>query len=128
LQADGPDGAVLINGLSGGAKEWHLLKKSHAPLPVLTPFDAAMKRKGTSVNIDGQILRIIELFHSKTVALVGPGTVGLQPDALEYGFIARDGAEWLIARWNENQIQYLRGLAIPETDVLAALGPGPEKN
>lgn len=114
--------ALLVHGLSGGAKEWHLFRP--APVPAgLTPYDAATRRKGAPVATDGFTLHVADLFQSKTLSAEGPGS----ERAVQYGFVASDAREWLIARWTENQIQFHRGNAIPEADVLAALGRAPPK-
>jgi hypothetical protein len=122
LHDDASQAALLVNGLSGGSKEWHLFRP--APVtPGLTPHDAATRRKGTAVNIEGRAMRIVDLFQSKTAGTSGVGNPGTQPAPLQYGFVASDAGEWLIARWTENQIQFLRGRAIPEAEVITALGP-----
>lgn len=113
--------ALLVNGLSGGAKEWHLLQPATQP-PALVPHDAAMRRTGTPVSVDGGTARIIDLFQSKAVTADGLRGADTLPGVVQYGFVARDGANWIVARWNENRIQWLRGVAIPDTEVLTALG------
>ena len=122
LHDDMSRAALLVNGLSGGSKEWHLFRP--APVtPGLTPHDAATKRKGTAVTVDGRAMQIIDLFQSKTNTTGGVSNSSVQPAPLQYGFVASDTGAWLIARWTENQIQFLLGTAIPEAEVMAALGP-----
>jgi hypothetical protein len=113
--------ALLVHGLSGGAKEWHLLQPATQP-PALVPHDAATRRTGTPVSVDGGTARIIDLFQSKAVSADGLRGSDTLPGVVQYGFVARDGANWIVARWNENRIQWFRGVAVPDTEVLAALG------
>lgn len=113
--------ALLVNGLSGGAKEWHLFRPVAAPAD-MTPYDAATRRKGAPVTTDGLTLQVADLFQSKTASADGPGGNRALPGAVQYGFVATGASEWLVARWTENQIQFLRGSAVPEADVIAALG------
>lgn len=115
--------ALLVNGLSGGTKEWHLLRPVAAPAG-LTPFEAATKRTGSLVPVEGQMARIVDLYLSKAVATDGPAAAALQPNAVQYGFVARDGDHWILARWNEQRIEWHRGTTIPDPDVSAALGGG----
>lgn len=124
LRGDTRDDVFLINGLSGGAKEWHLLRSVAVPAG-LTPFDAAARRKGAPIAVEGRTLKINDLFLSKALSADGAGDS--RPGQVQYGFVANDGAEWLVARWNEDRIQFLRGTAVPEADVMAALGRGTPK-
>ncbi len=41
-----------------------------------------------------------------------------------YGFVARDGDETLLARWNETTLTLERGRAVSEKEVFAAFQPG----
>lgn len=43
------------------------------------------------------------------------------PPGVQYGFVAQDGADALIARWTENKIQLYRGRRLSETEVVPAL-------
>jgi hypothetical protein len=120
LQDEAQEPAILVNGLSGGSQEWHLLRRINPP-PELTPYDAAAKRRGAAIRIDGRDLRITDLFSSRASAADGPAAGGALPGTLQYGFVATDSAELFVARWTENQIQLHRGAAVNEADVLAAL-------
>lgn len=113
--------ALLVNGLSGGAKEWHLLQPARQ-VPTLTPYEAAVRRPGMILGIEGGTARIIDLFQSKTVAADGLRDADTLPGVVQYGFVARDGTNWIVARWNEHRIQWYRGVAVPDTEVMAALG------
>lgn len=116
--------ALLVNGLSGGSKEWHLLRPAPSPRN-MTPFDAATKRRGFSVSIEDRLHQIADLFQSKTLSSEGAEPVTGPAGAVRYGFVARDGGDWVVARWTDNDLQFFRGPAVPEADVLAALGRAP---
>lgn len=128
LASSSESGALLIQGLNGGDKEWHLL------LPVtraadhagLTPHQAATLRKGAPVQAIGRTFRITSLFQATVRSLEANRTNMTWPN-VQYGFIAQDGAEWMVARWTETGIRVYRGRTLPEIEILAALGPGPEK-
>jgi hypothetical protein len=126
LRDEASQPALLVNALSGGSKEWHLFVP--APVPAgLTPYEAATRRKGAPIAIEGRTLRVTDLFQSKATSADGPAGNRALPGAVQYGFVATDAGEWMIARWNETQIEILRGTPIPEAEVLAALGKAPEK-
>jgi hypothetical protein len=122
LHDDASQAALLVHGLSGGSKEWHLFRPAAVPAG-LTPHDAATKRKGNPVNVDGRTMRIIDLFQSTAISTTGASNADVLPAPLQYGFIANDAGEWLIARWTENRIQFLRGTAVADAEVVSALAP-----
>jgi hypothetical protein len=93
----------------------------------LTPHEAANKRKGAPIAIDGRMMKVTDLFQAKAAAADGPAGDRALAGAIQYGFVAAEAGEWLIARWTETQIQFLRGRSIPDTEVIAALGTLPEK-
>ena len=121
LRDDASQPALLVNALSGGSKEWHLFRPAAVPAE-LTPYEAATKRKGAAVSVGGRSMRIIDLFQAKSLATEGAGNNQLRSAAVQYGFVANDAGNWLIARWTENQIQFLHGTAIPDAQITAALG------
>jgi hypothetical protein len=109
--------ALLINGLSGGAQEWHLLRASPAP-PDLTPFSAAAKRKGQTLAIGGRTARVTDLFQA-TSSRSEKGN----PAEVQYGFVAREAETWFLARWTERQLQFFRGVAVNEGEIIQVFGP-----
>lgn len=121
--------ALLINALNGLEKEWHLLLPvtGSAELLTLSPQEAATRRKGAPIPLGGRTFRITSLYQATTRATDGAaGATAVWP-ALQYGFIAQDGADWLVARWTEQGVRFFRGRTIAEADVLTALGPGQGK-
>jgi hypothetical protein len=126
LSNDTGDRALLVQGLSGAPREWHLLLPT-APPPALAgvpAYAAAAQKKGAPVMLGDRTLRVAELFHTKVLSLTGSTAVSTWP-AVQYGFVARDADEWLVARWTETGAQFHRGKLVPEAQVLAALGPQP---
>lgn len=111
---------LLINGLSGGSKEWHLLRPASVPAG-LTPFEAARKKKGETIALDGRAFRIIDVFQS-TKLFTEPATAGPAANTVEYGFLATEGTDVLLARWSETAIQLWRGTTVAEADVQTAFG------
>jgi hypothetical protein len=123
LPASDGTSALLINALSGGTKEWHLFRPLAFP-PALDPYAAAALRKSASVVVDGRTLRVTDLFLATTHSEDAAGTRSASaPETVRYGFVAQDGAEWLVARWTETEIQFLRGTQVSDTEVLAAFTP-----
>jgi hypothetical protein len=118
LRTAGGERALLINGLTGGSKEWHLLRPAAVPAGLM-PVEAARKKKGDAVTAGGRALPIAELFQAKTI-FTEPAAAGPATEAIEYGFLATEGADVLLARWGETAIRCWRGNAVAETAVSAA--------
>jgi hypothetical protein len=126
LATDSPTSVLLVNGLTGGTRQWHLLLAVPPP-PDFSPSDAAARRKGAQLKLDGATATVTELFLSQTLSVDGNEAASLLPAGKQYGFIATSGAEWWLARWNEQNLSLYRGTALDEKTILTSLGPGPEK-
>jgi len=114
--------ALLVCGLNGSGKEWHLFLPVTPGAP-LTPFEAAAKRAGETVTFDGIEATVRELFSAKCLSCDGSFASGTTPGTVRFGFLARSSAGWLMARWNEKEIEFYIGLTLPERDTLAAFRP-----
>jgi hypothetical protein len=125
LSGDTNERTLLINALTGAPHEWVLFAPIVAAesLADVPPYSAAALRKGASVTLDGRTWQVTELFLTRPLSVEGAERVPAWTE-VHYGFLARDGNEWLLARWTEREIQFHRGKRVPERDVLAAFGPG----
>jgi len=111
--------ALLVENLQGNPHEWVLLR----PLPTpswLTPTLAAAAVEGSPVKLDGQPdAKVQHLLLSR--ALAGPALPTLNA-TLQYGFLARAGDTWVLARWTETTVELEQGKSVPEATVLTAFG------
>lgn len=128
LRGDGDERALLVNALSGGAKEWHLLRA--VPVPAgLNPYDAAALRKGVPVKAGERTYPVSDLFQCKTLSVdaTGEAAATLPAGSVEYGFVAGATAGsnqgTVVARWTEKKLQLFAGPAVPDAEVLAAFKP-----
>ena len=121
LRASDGAAALLVNGLTGDEYDWVLLRPIASPL---TGFEAAEFKKGQRVMIGGEACTIAELFMERVADKTGDAFDETWPDAPFYGFIARNGEAWFLARWNERRIDVYRGDLCPRSRVEAALGSG----
>jgi hypothetical protein len=122
LSRAGGGRARLVCGLSGNAKEWHLMIP-FTPEEPPTPLEAAAKRAGDKVTLDGSETIVHELFRAKCVACDGAFASGVMPGAVRFGFLSRGPDRWLMARWNETGIEFYLGVASSEQETLAAFKP-----
>lgn len=126
LRGEGSRDALLVQALNGAQKEWHFFMPVEPPreLAALPPYAAAALKRGATINVAGRPMQIIQLFLSKPGAMGGENARAVWPD-VQYGFLAQQGDEWVIARWTESRIQFHRGRRVPEPEVLAALSAPP---
>jgi hypothetical protein len=113
--------ALLVCGLKGDYKQWHLFQPI-APIPGLSPFLAAAKRSGDGVNLDASLMRIKELFRAKFLTRDGEVSPRVAPGSEQFGFLAEGNDEWLMARWTNQAIEFYRGRVLPAKDVTRGFG------
>ena len=123
----GPNGAtaLLIHAFDGDAHDWHLFRPVTSP-DGLTPLAAAAKRASDSFALDGATFKVSGLFLCQTLAQDGDPAATPAQGGVLYGFVARAGADTLLARWSESALALRVGRALPEAEVLAALARKPE--
>lgn len=120
LVDDAGQPALLVNCLGGNPAEWHLLRPLESPR-TYRPEDAAAVKVGATVSAGGGPVQVLQVFLARAVQSDGR-TFNDWGDAVHYGFIARGESGWCLARWNEREVQWFTGRAVPEKDVLAAFG------
>ena len=118
--------SLLINGLTGGTRQWHLLRPVSPPAG-LDAYAAAAKRRGNQLTVDGVVVTVTELFSCQPRTTRGEVASSFWPNGRQYGFVATSAGEWWLARWNQKSLSLYRGTPLDEKSVFAAFGPGPEK-
>lgn len=114
--------ALFINALNGSKREWHLFQPM-ATLEGFTPYEAAALRQNNPATIGGRTMQVAQLFQSRVLWTTGQPAPTLWSADMQYGLLARVNHEWLIARWNETEIQLFSGKPVPESEVRAAFAP-----
>jgi hypothetical protein len=120
LTNDDGNQALLVCGLEPNAKEWCLFTPLE-PLEPLTPQQAGNIRFGETVNVDGVVAPVRELFRSTAC----PGSDSLSDwsiNATRYGFIARTNTIIVLARWSEKGISFHSGKLVTAKPLTAAFG------
>jgi hypothetical protein len=117
---------LLVRGSKPGAGDWWLFKPLQ-PLTPLTPQQAAAARWGQTVNIDGLVAKVSELFQSTIRQVDSPEASDLDTGSVFFGFTGKSEYAQLLVRWNANYINFFQGAALSEKEVVAAFGPPPRK-
>ena len=126
LSDDAGNRALLIRGSSPRVGDWMLFTPLELVEPP-TPQQEGTLRYGDTVNLNGYVGTITELFQVKFESI---DREGLQwPDAktgdVYYGFIAKSGSATLMVRWKENAISFYTGREITG-DIPVAFGKQPK--
>lgn len=127
LRNTGNEIVLLVAGLTGAPQEWHLLRTTQLATP-RDPYEAAALRKNARLEEDGRMALVSELFRSNTIVTDGltdaaPGSRGVR-----YGFLARRANGWVVARWDETQLQFHSAVPVAESEVRAAFATAAPSN
>jgi len=112
---------LLVYGLKPGEKDWFLFTPL-TPLKPLTPARAAAFHAGETVNVDGFIASVAQLFQSVVRQAEGTELPDLKNGNLFFGFSAQSGSTPLLVRWNQDDLACYRGRFVARKDLEAAFG------
>jgi hypothetical protein len=116
--------ALLVRGSKLGAGDWWLFQPLQ-PLTPLSPQQAAAVKWGQTVNVDGIVAKVGELFQSTIRQVESPEASDLNPGDVFFGFTGGAQSTELLVRWNASYVNFFQGRALPEKDVVAAFGQLP---
>ena len=114
--------ALLVRDSKPGAKDWVLLTPLQ-PAEPLTPQQAGAVRLGQTVNVDGVVAKVSNLFQSTFHQAESPEADAFKNGDVLYCFSGPAGPDTLLVRWNATYINFFRGHALPEKEVTAAFKP-----
>jgi len=126
LSNDDGTKALLVRGSKPGAGDWWLFQPLQPSTP-LSPQQAAAVRWGQSVNVDGVVAKVSELFQATLRRMDGPEASALNPGDVFFGFTGGTPNASVLVRWNANYVNFFQGKALPEKEVLAAFGQSPPR-
>lgn len=114
--------ALLVKALQGQRSDWYLLEPKITPAG-FGPFDAARLREG-AVGVIGQpSMRVAQLYRSRIFRSDGDDLKMLWTSGIQYGFLAKDGPNSIIARWDENGVRLWTVKIVRDEEVRGAFGP-----
>jgi hypothetical protein len=124
LSNDDGDKALLVCGSRPGAKDWILYTPIHPASP-MTPQQAGAVRLGQTVNVEGAVAQVTDLFQSTIRLVESPEADAPRNGDVLFCFSGASDRVQLLARWNATRIEFFQGQALPETDVTTAFKPQP---
>ena len=108
LASDNGDQALLIYGSTPGAKDWILFTPLH-PADPLTPQQAGAVRLGQTVNVDGFVAQVTDLFQSTIRLVENPAPDSPAVGEVLYCFAGKGDYARLLVRWNAEPHRVLPG-------------------
>ena len=124
LVGDDRAGSVLVLGLAPGGPVWHRLTPARPDAP-MTPHQAATKRLGEFISINGTPMRVVDLFQSEVRLREGALLPGSVTNGVCFHFQAGSGKEVVLAQWTETAIEFFKGTEVPDSEVKAAFAAKP---
>jgi len=111
--------ALLVCGGKPGADDWIFLEPL---LPLVSPTakQAAAKKVGEPVELDGFTGTVSEIFRTTIEQTDGDGLAGFKSGTVFYGLTGAGEYQTLLARWNSDGITYFRGRSLPAKKLTAA--------
>jgi len=119
LATDADEKAILVCGSKPGTKDGMLYTALH-PAEPLTPKQAGAVRLGQTLNVDGVVARVSELFQSTTLLVEAAEADAPNKRDVMYCFAGSGDYYQLLVRWNSYRIEFFAGRAISEADVAAS--------
>lgn len=119
LHNDDGNEALLFYGWTPGAKDWALFTPLHPQVPV-TPQKAAAVQWKQTINVEGVIVPVTELFLYTIRQTEGSTQGDLKSGNTLYGFSGQNGSTLLLATWNEQAVEFYRGELVPANAVTEA--------
>lgn len=108
--ADG-NTALLVQGVNPGGREWTLYQPFE-PLIPLTPAQAAAKRVGDNLNLEGRDIKITELFRTRVLKYESLEAGDETAQHFYYALSGLAGYYAVMARWDERGILFYRGRSV----------------
>lgn len=121
LVSDSGNSGTLVHEEGERGPEWKLFR-AFQPLRPLSAHEAATKRVGDAINLDGTSTRITLVDESRVLHLEGTPPEGVQVGDVAHYFNADTGRRMLVASWTGDEIEFYEGEDVPPALVARAFG------
>lgn len=111
--------SLLVCGLQPGMTNWVLFAPL-APHPLPTPLEAATKKVGDLIQIDGHIGTVTSLFQSTVNLMDNVAPTTWRTGNVSFGYEASSVNGFLLVRWNKVEARFFRGQTISPTEFKTA--------
>ncbi len=118
---DAGEHATLVFEDAGRGGEWKLFTMFEPEYP-MTAEDAATRRVGDELNLEGTQVRVTLVDESRVYHIEGEAPAGVEiGDAARY-FNAESGGTMIVVSWTGGEVEFFRGMDLPRGTVARAFG------
>jgi len=118
--ADGPSATLVFEETERGG-EWRLFTMFE-PLKPMSVGEAASKRVGDPVIFDDRLLNVTLVDESRVYHIEGEAPEGVEVGDVARYFNAGVGTGMVVVSWTGDEIEFYRGMDLPQGVVAAAFG------
>ncbi len=119
LQTSQGESATLVFECDEAGGHWRLFTLFDPPFPI-TAADAASKRVGDSLNLDGTDVRVTLIEESRVYHIEGQAPEGVEVGDLARYFNAESGNKMLVVSWTGEEVECYHGLDLSFGEVSSA--------
>lgn len=118
--------ALLVYEKTGGIGEWKLFTLFEPKNPI-TAQEAAQRKVGDNLDLDGKTLSVALVDRSRVAYVEGETTESARVGDLANYFNAVSGNTMIVVTWTGPDVEFYRGVTIPDRTVALAFGFVPER-
>ena len=87
---------------------------------VMTAEDAATKRVGDELNLDGHDVRVTLVDETRVYHIEGEAPEGVELGDVAHYFNAESGSRMVVASWTGDEVEYYRGVTVSADRIASA--------
>ena len=119
LESDGGEVATLVYEETERGGEWRLFHLFEPAYP-MTAADAATKRAGDPLNLEGMQLFVRLVSKSRVYHIEGKAPEGVEVGDVAHYFNAVTGNNMIVVSWTGEEVEFYKGLDLSPTTVSSA--------
>jgi hypothetical protein len=118
---DAGEHATLVFEDTGRGGEWKLFTMFEPEYP-MTAEDAATRRVGDGLNLEGTQVRVTLVDESRVYHIEGEAPEGVEIGDVAHYFNAESGDTMIVVSWTGDEVEFYRGVDLPRGTVARAFG------
>ncbi|TAK95311.1 MAG: DUF4178 domain-containing protein [Verrucomicrobia bacterium] len=121
IVSDGGESATLVYEETERGGEWKLFTLFEPESP-MSPAEAATRRVGDSVTLDGMVMSVTLVDESRVYHIEGEAPEGVEVGDIAHYFNAQMANRMVVVSWTGDEVEYYRGATLPMGVVNKAFG------
>jgi len=119
LEGAGGESATLVCEETESGNQWRLFTMFEPEYP-MTAGDAATKRVGDRLNLEGTDVRVTLVDESRVHHIEGHAPEGVEVGDVAHYFNAESGGDMVVVSWTGDEVEYYRGVDLNRGTVASA--------